>query len=213
MSGVDELDFVPFGRSAFVVRGPRGHLLAVREAALRLPDVAETQLSYSELLVKRAAGSSLGAIETALRRVPPPGPEMGGSPRQGCREHYVEVVYDGADLGAVARACGLREREVVDLHTSAAYEVLAIGFQPGFAYLGFLPEKLRLPRRATPRTRVPAGSVAIAADQTAVYPHASPGGWHLLGRTDFPCFDAEARGLTPFAVGDRVQFAVKASGR
>lgn len=113
----------------------------------------------------------------------------------------IDVRYDGEDLASCASALGVASVEVVRRHTSAVYEVKMIGFLPGFAYLGDLEPGLRLPRRATPRARVPAGSVAIADAYTAVYPFASPGGWHLLGR---------AVDFTPFAMerGDRVRFRV-----
>ena len=97
---------------------------------------------------------------------------------------------DGPDLAGLAAARGLSEREVVDLHGSVDYEVLFLGFAPGFAYLGEVPEAIAMPRLATPRTRVPAGSVAIAGRQTAIYPFESPGGWQLIGRTDVGLWDA-----------------------
>jgi KipI family sensor histidine kinase inhibitor len=96
----------------------------------------------------------------------------------------IPVIYDGIDLADVAAATGFGVDEVVERHTAARYRVAFCGFAPGFAYLIGLDPALRLPRRATPRTRVPAGSVAIAAEYSAVYPAASPGGWHLLGRVD-----------------------------
>jgi KipI family sensor histidine kinase inhibitor len=89
--------------------------------------------------------------------------------------------YDGPDLTHVAEATGLAISEVCALHASAVYTVETMGFSPGFAYLGGLPAALELPRRTTPRTRVPAGSIAIAGAHSAVYPFDSPGGWHLLG--------------------------------
>lgn len=89
--------------------------------------------------------------------------------------------YDGPDLADVARAAGLTPREVVELHASVTYRVHMVGFLPGFAYLGPLPGPLRVPRRATPRVRVPPGSIAVADAFTAVYPSASPGGWNLIG--------------------------------
>lgn len=101
----------------------------------------------------------------------------------------VDVVYDGVDLQEVARQCGLRVEEVIALHTGAAYTVAFCGFMPGFAYLVGLPSALQLSRRNTPRTRVPAGSVAIAAEFAGVYPRESPGGWHILGRTDALLWD------------------------
>jgi KipI family sensor histidine kinase inhibitor len=94
------------------------------------------------------------------------------------------VDYSGPDLDYVAQQCGLTSQEVVTLHSGAKYVVEFCGFSPGFAYLTGLPAVLHLPRRATPRPRVPRGAVAIAAQYSAVYPRESPGGWHLLGVTD-----------------------------
>lgn len=122
------------------------------------------------------------------------------------RLHEIAVWYAGEDLTEVAHLCGLTVEQVIDLHAGRDYRVGAIGFAPGFAYLGELDERLALPRRATPRTRVPAGSLAIAERQTAVYPQASPGGWHLLGRTAQCLFDPYKEPPCPLAVGDRVRF-------
>jgi inhibitor of KinA len=113
---------------------------------------------------------------------------------------------DGPDLAEVARRTGLSESQVVELHVSVAYRVFLLGFVPGFAYLGTLPEELALPRRDTPRLRVPAGSVAIAERQTAVYPTATPGGWHLIGRTDVRMWDAAAESPSLLRPGQRVRF-------
>jgi len=112
----------------------------------------------------------------------------------------IDVVYDGADLGSVAEATGLAVNEVIERHATGAYSVAFCGFSPGFAYITGLDPVLHLDRRARPRTRVPAGSVAIAAAYTSVYPSSSPGGWHLLGRTDATLWDArrpEPALLTP----------------
>jgi KipI family sensor histidine kinase inhibitor len=122
------------------------------------------------------------------------------------RLHEIAVWYAGEDLGEVARLCGLTGTQVIDLHAGRDYRVGAIGFAPGFAYLGELDQRLALPRRATPRTLVPAGSLAIAERQTAVYPQASPGGWHLLGRIAQRLFDPHRQPPCPLAVGDRVRF-------
>lgn len=118
----------------------------------------------------------------------------------------IEVVYDGEDLATVAAELQMSTDEVVRLHSAAEYTVAFCGFMPGFAYLTGLDPRLLLPRRATPRTRVPAGSVAIAAEFSAVYPRESPGGWHLLGRTDAPMWvdDREPPALLP--PGTRVRF-------
>lgn len=124
------------------------------------------------------------------------------------RAHAISVVYDGADLEAVAVAIGRTREDVVALHSDAEYRVSMLGFLPGFAYLRGLPDELRLPRRA-PRSRVPKNSVAIAADYAGIYPFASPGGWHLLGRTiDFEVFDADGAVLS---LGDRVRFTPSAA--
>jgi KipI family sensor histidine kinase inhibitor len=124
----------------------------------------------------------------------------------GGRLHELPVWYAGEDLAEVARACGLSTQRVIELHSVVEYRVGAIGFAPGFAYLGELDERLALPRRATPRTRVPAGSLAIAERQTAIYPQASPGGWHLIGLCPWALFDPTRTPPCPLALGDRVRF-------
>lgn len=124
------------------------------------------------------------------------------------REHVLRVRYDGPDLDEVARATGLSRDEIVAIHSAATYTVETIGFAPGFAYLAGLDSRLELPRRATPRPRVPAGSVAIAGRQSAVYPFDSPGGWHLLGKVvGVTMFDENGALL---ALGERVRFEVVA---
>lgn len=122
------------------------------------------------------------------------------------RLHEIPVWYAGADLPEVAAACGLSVAQVIELHSSTEYRVGAIGFTPGFAYLGELHERLNLPRLATPRICVPAGSLAIAERQTAVYPQASPGGWHLLGLCPGVFFDVQRLPPCPLVLGDRVRF-------
>jgi KipI family sensor histidine kinase inhibitor len=122
------------------------------------------------------------------------------------RLHEIPVWYAGEDLAEVARSCRLSVEQVIELHSATEYRVGAIGFAPGFAYLSELHERLALPRRATPRTLVPAGSLAIAERQTAIYPQASPGGWHLLGLSPSPLFDAARTPPCPLALGDRVRF-------
>lgn len=121
----------------------------------------------------------------------------------------VPVCYGGEfgpDLARVASAAGLSEAEVAAVHSASIYRVYMIGFTPGFAYMAHADPRLSLPRRATPRTRVPAGSVAIAAGQTAVYPIESPGGWHLIGRTPVRPFDPGRAQPVLFRPGDRVRF-------
>jgi UPF0271 protein len=140
----------------------------------------------------------------------PPDAPWEAAPRNGRekavpRTHVIHVAYDGEDLADVARACGMTARDVVALHAAPTYEVAVVGFMPGFAYLRGLDARLVLPRRASPRARVPAGSVAIAAEYSGVYPAASPGGWHLLGRAiDFAPWSPEHGAA--LALGDRVRF-------
>lgn len=121
----------------------------------------------------------------------------------------VPVVYGGdagPDLGEVAKRCGLSEAEVCLRHAAPLYRVCFVGFLPGFPYLGLVDASLRLPRRETPRPRVPAGAVAIAGEYTGIYPWSSPGGWHLIGRTAIELFDVQQEPPTRFAPGARVRF-------
>jgi inhibitor of KinA len=113
----------------------------------------------------------------------------------------------GPDLEEVARLHGITPDEAIRLHTSTTYRVYFFGFVPGFAYLGDLPEQLITPRLPTPRRKVPAGSVAIAGGQTAVYPFETPGGWRLLGRTPRAMLDAQRDDFSLLSLGDRVTFA------
>ncbi|MBA3295322.1 MAG: 5-oxoprolinase subunit PxpB [Acidobacteria bacterium] len=121
----------------------------------------------------------------------------------------VPVCYGGElgpDLVSVADTIGATVDEVIALHCAPEYLVYVVGFVPGFAYMGVVDERLALPRRAAPRTRVPSGSVAIAAGQTGIYPMETPGGWHLLGRTPLRPFDAARNEPVLFSPGDRVRF-------
>ena len=125
------------------------------------------------------------------------------------REWRFPVCYEGEhapDLADVARATGLSEAEVIARHTAKAYVVYLLGFSPGFPYLGDIDAALSLPRRATPRPRVPAGSVAIATQYTAIYPQETPGGWHLIGRTPVRLFDLGETPPALVAPGDTIRF-------
>ena len=121
----------------------------------------------------------------------------------------IPVCYDGEfgpDLRDVAAAAGLDTAAVVARHCGATYRVAMLGFAPGFPYLLGLDPTLHMPRRANPRTRVPAGSVAIGGAQTGIYPRELPGGWNLIGRTPLHLFDAERDPPALFAPGRRVRF-------
>lgn len=113
---------------------------------------------------------------------------------------------DGPDLDEVASLTGLSPADVIERHAGATVEVLALGFAPGFAYLGLIDSAIAVPRHATPRPRVEAGSVAIADRMTGIYPAASPGGWRLIGRTDTVLFDPASAAPSLLLPGDRVRF-------
>jgi KipI family sensor histidine kinase inhibitor len=123
----------------------------------------------------------------------------------------IRVVYDGEDLDLVAEHAGLSREEVVERHAGGAYVVAFCGFAPGFGYLTGLDERLHVPRRDSPRTRVPAGAVAVADRFTAVYPRASPGGWRLIGRTGATLWDASRDPPALLAPGTRVRFVPEGS--
>lgn len=128
--------------------------------------------------------------------------------------HDVPVVYDGPDLEQVARRVRLSVQEVVELHSTPIYTVRMIGFTPGFPYLEGLDARLHLPRQDSPRTRIEPGTVAIGGSHAGIYSVASPGGWHLLGRTDFALFHPQAaavpnpsaREIFTLSTGDRLKF-------
>ena len=112
----------------------------------------------------------------------------------------------GPDLAGVASFAGLTETAVVDVHAGGSYRVFMLGFVPGFAYLGIVDTRIAMPRRATPRVRVPVGSVGIAGAQTGVYPSETPGGWQLIGRTPVKPFDPARDEPFLLKAGDTVQF-------
>jgi KipI family sensor histidine kinase inhibitor len=120
----------------------------------------------------------------------------------------VPVRYDGEDLPEVARLTGLEPEEVVRRHTAPLYTVAFLGFSPGFPYLVGLDPALAVPRRDSPRTSIPAGSVGLAGDQTGIYPTASPGGWRLIGRTEVILFDPGRDPPALLGPGDRLRFTV-----
>jgi inhibitor of KinA len=118
----------------------------------------------------------------------------------------------GPDIDDVARQHGMSAQDVIDIHASGDYLVYMVGFMPGFAYLGGLSSRIATPRRQTPRTAVPAGSVGIGGEQTGVYPLVSPGGWNLIGRTPLRIFDIDRTDAALLATGDRVRFRPISNG-
>ncbi len=194
----------PFGDAAWRVSiDARANPRALLDALLRLPRVLDAVVTEEHALVTfDPADPPHGAeVQHALDRSQ--GTAVAQAP---AREHVVHVRYDGVDLEEVAREARMTAQEVAALHAASSYVVATVGFMPGFAYLRGLDERLVLPRRSSPRARVPALAVGIAGPYAGIYPFASPGGWHLLGTAvDFVPFDARA-GAT-LALGDRVRFA------
>lgn len=123
--------------------------------------------------------------------------------------HDLPVWYgapDACDFAVIRQQTGLSDEQIIALHTGTTYQVFAVGFAPGFGYLGDIPEQLACPRLATPRTKVPKGAVAIADRQTAVYPGVSPGGWNLLGLCPTRLFDIHREPASLLSAGDTVRF-------
>lgn len=130
----------------------------------------------------------------------------GRASRAAGRELELPVVYDGEDLAEVGRITGLGERGVVEAHTTREWTVAFCGFAPGFGYLVSEDDRLHVPRRESPRTRVPAGSIGLAGEFTGVYPRESPGGWQLIGRTSARVWDLERDPPALLVPGTRVRF-------
>ncbi|MFE2945121.1 5-oxoprolinase subunit PxpB [Streptomyces sp. NPDC059255] len=198
-------------------------VLPVGERAL-LVEVADgpaAEALHAELLRRRAEGTlpPVGEIVPAARTVlldgvaDPAGlaaqlgnwESAGPSVAEGAAVE-LPVRYDGADLVEVAALWGVAEQEVVRIHTATEFRVAFCGFAPGFGYLTGLPERYAVPRRATPRTAVPAGSVGLAGPYTGVYPRSSPGGWRLIGTTDAVLWDTARTPPALLAPGTRVRF-------
>ena len=200
---------LPYGDAALLVELADLPEVLGLHAALRaaaLPGVVDLVPAARTLLVRfdpeHARAAEVGA---ALHRVPPrPGPAADGPLVE------VPVVYDGPDLAAVADATGLTVAEVVAAHTGTTWTAAFSGFAPGFAYLTGGHPRLLVPRRAEPRTRVPAGAVALAAGFSGIYPRASPGGWQLLGRTDLAVWDLARDPPALLRPGVRVRFTAVA---
>ena len=171
------------------------------------PGILEVVPTYRSLLMvydptqtdPRKLARALEALEERLDRIEIPPP----------RTVEIPVLYGGEmgpDIEFVAEHTGLTVDEVVRRHSEPSYQIYMIGFTPGFAFLGGLPDELATPRLPTPRTAVPAGSVGIANNQTGMYPVASPGGWQLIGRTPLKLFDPRREKPFLYEAGDLIQF-------
>ena len=206
-SASDQSLLVSFGGE--VTSGSHGAVLSLFYALEKDPvlGIVNLQPGYCSLLVRfDPMRIDSGQLERLVRgRL-----QVAGSRTLADRQTVtIPVCYDeefGLDLEEVARLHAISRQDVVDLHTSGTYTVYFLGFVPGFAYLGMLPERLATPRLAAPRKQVPARSVGIADRQTGVYPLETPGGWRLLGRTPVAVFDAGRPGMSLLQPGDLVRF-------
>jgi KipI family sensor histidine kinase inhibitor len=207
--------FLPAGDTALVVefgdtaeRALNDRVLALADAitAVGIDGVVEMVPTFRSLMIHYDP-SRIGA-QALARAVSPLIGKAGASSRHG-RLWRLPAVYGGEfgpDLPEVAERTGFSEEAVVQLHTGVDYHVYTLGFLPGYPYMGDGPAELALPRRETPRIKVPMGSVCIAFRQAGVYSLESPGGWHLLGRTPVRLFDPRRENAVLLAPGDKVRF-------
>lgn len=191
---------IPFGAPDDPAAATRAGMFV--DAVRQLDGVLDAYSGFGQAMVTLSPPFDLTAIESCMARqlsVPPaPHPLL-----------RVPVCYHpdvAPDQASAAEALGLSVQALVTAHTGCALTVMAMGFAPGFGYLGGLPAHLRLPRKATPRASVPAGSVAIAERQSVIYPTETPGGWHLIGRSPVTLMQYQPAPWSLFQIGQAVQF-------
>ena len=206
----------PFGDAALIVEttdeiseSAYRRIRGLAEAVAKSPPAALIELipSYRSLLVTYDSlladyASMEGAILSLISRV-------GVFTEPATEIVRIPVCYESPhslDLDEVARHTGLKPEEVVELHSANAYLVYMLGFTPGFPYLGGMSERIATPRRLSPRTKIPAGSVGIADRQTGIYPMESPGGWNIIGRTPLSLFDHTREPPALLKAGQYIQF-------
>jgi KipI family sensor histidine kinase inhibitor len=203
---------VTFGDRIDVALNASAHGLAAAVERLRstdarfrraVPAYASVLIPFDPIAVDPdEAGAVVARLLTEVAGEPAPAPEAGGLVE-------IPVRYggdDGPDLADVAALNELRPSDVIELHAGTEYRVFFLGFAPGFAYLGPVPAQIAAPRLAAPRERIPAGSVGIAGQGTAVYPFALPGGWRIIGRTDVAMWNLRRDYPALLRPGDRVRF-------
>jgi KipI family sensor histidine kinase inhibitor len=204
-----------FGDAIDIDANASVHALAARIQARRPPWLRDLVPAYASLALFVDASAFAGNhdplanAEAWLRALPS---EDGDPASMQGRLHEIAVRYGGEhgpDLPAVAQHAGLSPRQVVELHAAREYRVAMLGFAPGFPYLLGLDPRIAMPRLATPRARVEAGSVGIGGAQAGIYPRSGPGGWHIIGRTDARLFDPAREPPSLFAPGDRLRFVAQ----
>jgi len=192
----------PVGRGALLVEVPPGRVARWYAALelLRREGLVRDVVPAARTVLLDGLADPVGVRARVLAMNPLPVPDTAGPLVQ------LAVCYDGEDLAEVARLWRTDPAGVVAVHTGTPFRVAFCGFAPGFGYLAGLPPHRHVPRRATPRTRVPAGSVGLAGEWSGVYPTASPGGWQLIGRTSAVLFDPDREPPSLLAPGTRVRF-------
>ena len=196
-----------YGDQALMVQcGSNAEVLAWADAlrVAGLPGVLDIVPAARTVLVQLGDPRDQGVIRQRLRKMVVTAEAVAPTDRNA--DVVIDVVYDGPDLAEVASHTGLSTAEVVNAHTSTLWRVGFAGFAPGFAYLVDGDPRLRVPRRAEPRTSVPAGSVALAGEFSAIYPRQSPGGWQLIGHTDAVLWDLNRPDPALLTQGTWVQF-------
>jgi KipI family sensor histidine kinase inhibitor len=201
----------PFGDRAFLIELEQRIDPSIVETARAIADdwerrgLGEAIPAYASVVVAfdpaRTSWNDAAAAAKALSAgAPPAGVSIAG------RLIDIPTVYDGPDLAETAARSGLSTAELVALHSGREYRAFFLGFMPGLAYCGMVDPRIDAPRLASPRARVPKGSVAIASGQTLVYPVDSPGGWRLIGRTELAVFDPAREPAALISPGDRLRF-------
>ena len=206
---VNENSFIIYFAQALDINTP-AYIASIIDQLKKWPGNLVTDLtpSYTSLLVNfNLLKISSDEIQQMLLNVV----ENTAQSDTNCQSRRLEIpVYysaeSGLDLLETANTLAISVDELIKLHSEPDYLVFALGFMPGFAFMGILNDKLVLPRLNTPRTTLPPGSVAIAEKQTAVYPKSTPGGWRLLGRSPTTLFDVDKSPPQPYKIGDRVKF-------
>ncbi|MEZ0354019.1 allophanate hydrolase subunit 1 [Mycobacterium sp. pR1184] len=196
-----------YGDQALLVQcGSTAEVLAWADTlrAAALPGVLDIVPAARTVLVKLDGPRYQGVIRQRLRKLRITADTV--APAERTADVVIDVVYDGPDLAEAASHTGLTTAQVIDAHTATLWRVGFSGFAPGFAYLVDGDPRLRVPRRAEPRTSVPAGSVALAGEFSAIYPRQSPGGWQLIGRTDAVLWDQMRSDPALLAQGMWIQF-------
>lgn len=171
-----------------------------------LTGVADVVPAASTVLVVAATPADVPGLRAGIEQLAERGVDAAATAADDAPVVTVPVVYDGEDLAEAAAALGIEPAELVRRHTSEEWTVAFAGFAPGFGYCVGREFAWDTPRRSEPRTRVPAGSVALAGEFTAVYPQDSPGGWQFIGRTDAVLFDPDATPPAPMRAGVRIRF-------